>query len=141
MLRLSRNHLFIFGVFIICFFILRVQLNYLANGIKTQGTVLNKEERDQSKLENLFIITNTYVTFIFNTKEYTFKAGTNLNLPEKVTVVFLPDKPSEARVLDFFGFFFDDLLIVFFACLLLSGIIYSFIPNDKYIILGFKSKE
>jgi len=108
------------GLLVGDYFMIKGNVSFLANSVKTEGKVINilKIESSSSNSKGSYNY-SPEVSFTDNTgQEVTFKSSLSTSMPtykigEKVNVIYNKDNPQEARINTFFQLWFGVLILSF----------------------------
>lgn len=82
------------------------------------------------------------IEFGYKNQVFSFRGIENLDLDkgEKVSVLFKPDNPQEAKMDSFFGFWFYPLLFWLLGWLVFTAFTFGMFEKDKIFLIGKNKK-
>lgn len=132
MIELNRKKIYLLGVAAIVALLFASRLDFIIGSSFTQGEVLDFESGRSVKWPIVEFQHNNYI--------YTFEGVSNddLEMNEKVKVIFKQDDPSDARVFSFVGFLLPPLLWSILPLVLWTAAVYSFLTKKTIIQVPFR---
>ncbi|HOZ91101.1 MAG TPA: hypothetical protein PKX59_09300 [Bacteroidia bacterium] len=134
-LTLSRNTVLFIGIAILSFYYCLNKIQFILDAEITYGTVSSSSEGNNRETSTIF----------FSTKDsnYFFGATENVHytLNQTVAVIYKSEKPQQAFVFSFLGFWYEGLLYCLIPLCLWCAFLLSFYSSSDSFILPFFAKS